>query len=74
MGRAARDLGVVGMKRLAAAEVARAWAERTCAEQGLSVKVTDGAAVEKTATLLGQTRQTGSMRSGSKAVRPRRAG
>jgi hypothetical protein len=62
------------VKRLVTAEQASAWAERTCDEQGVPVKVTDAGVIEKAATLLGQTRQTGSTRSGSKAVRPRRAG
>lgn len=64
----------MAVSRPAAAEVARAWAERTCAEQGIGVKVTDAAAVAAVATLLGQTRQMGSMRAGSKVVRPRTAG
>jgi hypothetical protein len=52
----------------------RAWVERTCAAQGLPVKVTDPAVVAAVATLLGQNRQTGSSRSGSKRLRPRTAG
>ena len=62
------------MRRPVSAEVARSWAERTCVDQGLPVKVTDAAVIEKAATLLGQRRQTGSTRAGSNAVRPRRAG
>jgi hypothetical protein len=53
---------------------ARAWAERTCAAQGLAVKVRDARTIETTVALLGQTRQTGSTRSGSKRVLPRTAG
>jgi hypothetical protein len=67
-------MGAVAVRRHSPEEVARAWAERTCAEQGVPVKVTDPEVIEKAATLLGQTRQTGSTRSGSKAVRPGRAG
>lgn len=52
----------------------RAWVERTCAAQGLPPKVCDPVAVAGIAVLLGQSRQTGSTRSGSKAVRPRTAG
>ena len=73
MGRAARAVGVMGMKRVSPGAV-RAWVERTCASQGVPVKVSDRAVIETTVTLLGQARQTGSMRSGSKTVRPRRAG
>jgi hypothetical protein len=59
--------------RLPTADEARAWAEKTCAAQGLAVKVTDPGTIRTTVTLLGQTRQTGSTRVGSKAVRPRTA-
>ena len=62
------------MKRPDGREVAQAWAERTCAAQGVPVKVVDRAAIEKVVVLLGQSRQTGSTRSGSKRVRPRIAG
>ena len=61
------------MKRVSP-DAVRAWVERTCASQGVPLKVTDRAVIETAATLLGQARQTGSMRSGSKTVRPRRAG
>ncbi len=53
---------------------ARRWAERTCEAQGVPVKVTDRTAIGEVVVLLGQSRQTGSMRSGSKRVRPRTAG
>ena len=43
----------------------RAWVERSCAAQGLRVKVTDPAAVARVAALVGQTRQTGSRRPAS---------
>jgi hypothetical protein len=56
------------------AELARAWVEATCARQGVPAKVTDRAAVEAVVALVGQTRQTGSRRSGSKRFRPRTAG
>lgn len=55
------------------AEVARMWVEATCARQGVPAKVTEPAAVEAVAALVGQTRQTGSSRSGSKRFRPRTA-
>ena len=58
-------------------EVVRAWVERTCAAQGVPVKVHDPLVTAAVVTLLGgkrQKRQTGSMRSGSKVVRPRTAG
>jgi hypothetical protein len=54
-------------------EQARRWAERTCEVQGLPVKVTDRSAIGEVVVLLGQSRQTGSTRSGSKRVRPRTA-
>gem|GEM_PF-3225265 len=50
------------------------WVERTCAEQGVPVKVTDLAIIAATAVLVRQTRQTGRRRSGSKRLRPRTAG
>lgn len=53
--------------------VVRAWVERTCAAQGVPVKVRDPGVIDATATNLGQSRQSGSIRSGSKAVRPRTA-
>ena len=70
MGRTAGGVGVVGVS-LPAAEVARAWAERTCVAQGVPVKVRDPAAIRAAVALVGQTRQSGSIRSGSKRVRPR---
>ena len=73
MGRTARAVGVMGVKSVPS-EVVRAWVERTCSAQGVPVKVSDRAVIEAAVTLLGQARQTGSMRSGSKVVRPRRAG
>jgi len=56
-------------------EVVRAWLERTCAAQGVPVKVSDPRIVARVVALLGQdSRQTGSIRAGSKVVRPRTAG
>lgn len=58
-------------------EVVHAWVERTCAAQGVPVKVRDPLVTTALVTLLGakrQKRQTGSTRSGSKVVRPRTAG
>ena len=52
-------------------ELARAWVERTCAAQGVPVKVRDPAVIRAAVALVGQTRQSGSMRSGSKRMRPR---
>jgi hypothetical protein len=52
----------------------RAWVERTCAAQGIPVFVTDPVVVTAVAVLIGQTRQTGSKRSGSKRLRPGTAG
>ncbi len=74
MGRTARPVGIVGLTDTDAREAARRWAERTCQAQGVPVKVGDGAAIETVVVLLGQSRQTGSIRSGSKRVRPRTAG
>lgn len=54
-------------------DAVRTWVERTCAAQGLPVKVTDPAVVAAVVTLLGQNRQTGSSRSGSNRLRPRTA-
>lgn len=45
---------------LPAAEVARAWVERTCAGQGVPVKVTDPAVIRAVVALVGQTRQSAS--------------
>jgi hypothetical protein len=67
--------GRVGLMDVnAIAESARTWVEQTCAAQGVPVKVTNAGAVEGVAVLLGQTRQTGSNRAGSKRFRPRTAG
>jgi hypothetical protein len=55
-------------------EMARRWLDRTCAAQGVPVEVEDPATLAKVVALLGQTRQTGSTRSGSKTLRPRTAG
>lgn len=60
--------------RAPAPEVVRAWVERTCAAQGVPAKVTDLAVLTAAAALLGQTRQTGPRRSGSKRLRPGAAG
>jgi hypothetical protein len=67
-------VGVVGMRRRVTGDDARAWVERTCDAQGLPVKVTDRATISAVVVLLGQSRQTGLTRSGSKRVRPRVAG
>ena len=64
----------MGLSQKIAPSDARAWVERTCAAQGLPVKVTDRTTIGAVVVLLGQSRQTGSMRSGSKTVRPRTAG
>lgn len=74
MGRATGDVGVMAVNTPEAREVAQLWVERTCAEQGVAVKVTDPAAIQTVVVLLDQSRQTGSTRSGSKRVRPRTAG
>lgn len=55
-------------------EVVAAWVERSCAAQGVPVKVREPAVIAQVSALLGQVRQTASMRSGSKVVRPRTAG
>lgn len=55
-------------------EVVRAWVERTRAAQGLPEVLDDAVIVARVAALLGQALQTGSMRSGSKVVRPGTAG
>ena len=55
--------------------VVQAWLERTCAVQGVPVKVSDPRIVAKVAALLGQASgQTGSIRAASKVARPRTAG
>ena len=74
MGGAACRVGVMGVRRMPTPEVARAWVERTCAQQGVPVKITDPVVIAAVVVLLGQNRQTASTRSGSKAVRPRTAG
>lgn len=78
MGRSSRRLGAVGSVSAPRVETARAWAERTCREQGVTVKVTDSQVVGRVAGLievrLGQSRQSGVTRDGSNAVRPRTAG
>ena len=50
--------------------VVRAWVERTRAEQGLPPTLEDPLVIARVAALLPQARQTGSMRVGSKVVRP----
>ena len=56
-------------------EVVRAWLERSCAAQSIPVKIADPRIIAKVVTLLGQaSRQSASMRSGSKVARPRTAG
>ena len=71
---AARRVGGMAVSRTVAPEDVRAFVERTCAEQGVPVLVTDPAALRDVAVMLGQTRQTGATRSGSKRVRPGVAG
>lgn len=51
----------------------RAWVERTRAAQGLPPTLEDPLVIGKVVALLPQARQTGSMRSESKVVRPRTA-
>ena len=56
-------------------EMVRAWLIRTCAAQGVPVKVADPRVIARVVALLPQpSRQTGSIRPGSNAVRPRTAG
>lgn len=55
-------------------DAARGWAERTCERQGVAVKLTDPASIDAVVVLLGQSRQTGSIRSGSKRPPVRPAG
>jgi hypothetical protein len=55
-------------------EMVEAWVRRTCAEQGVPERVSDPAVIGRVVALLGQVRQTGSIRAGSKRVRPRTAG
>ena len=64
-------MGRVSEQMLAAR--ARAWAERTCAAQGVEVKVSDAVTLRTVAALLrsaSQTRQMGSTRDSSKVLRP----
>jgi hypothetical protein len=56
-------------------EVVRSWLKRTCAEQGVPVKVADPRIIAAVASLLPQASfQTGSTRSASKVARPGTAG
>ena len=73
MGRATGGVGAMALKEAASSDV-RAWVERTCAAQGVPVKVTDPVVLAAVAVLLGQTRQTGSRRSELKRFRPATAG
>ena len=76
MGGATGCVGVMGVKHVPP-DVVRGWVERTCAAQGVPVKVREPLVTAVVVTLLGrkrQKRQTGSRRSGSKVVRPRTAG
>jgi hypothetical protein len=59
----------MGVTRLDPA-VVRAWIARTRAAQGLPPKLDDPVVIARVVALLPQARQTGSMRSGSKVVRP----
>ena len=56
------------------AEVVQAWVERTCALQGVPAKVQDPLVIAQIVALLGQARQTASIRSSSKVLRPGVAG
>jgi hypothetical protein len=53
--------------------VVRAWIERTRLAQGLPPMLEDPVVIARLLALLPQACQTGSMRSGSKAARPRTA-
>lgn len=64
----------MGVNRRISEEEVRAWVERSCAAQGVAVKITDRAAIAAVVVLLGQSRHSASTRSGSKRVRPRKAG
>ena len=64
----------MGMTSRLSDDEVRAWVERTCQAQGVPVKVTDRAVIATVVVLLGQSRHSGSTRSGSKRVRPRKAG
>ena len=46
----------------------QAWVERTCADQGVPVKLSDPLALEKVAEILAQGRQTGVNRDSSKRL------
>jgi hypothetical protein len=54
--------------------VVRGWVARTRAAQGLPPTLEDPVVIARLVALLPQARQTGSIRSGSKAVKPRTAG
>ena len=54
--------------------VVRAWIERTRVAQGLPRTLEDPVVIARLVALLPQPRQTGSIRPGSKVVRPRTAG
>ena len=73
MGRASGGVGVVGLKPLDPAVVA-AWVARTRAAQALPVSIEDPVVIGRIVDLVGQARQTGASRSGSKVPRPRTAG
>ena len=47
---------------------ARAWVERTCAEQGIPVKISDPQTIAKVAGLLAQGRQNAVKRDSSKRL------
>ena len=74
--RAAGVLGAMGVSseggrgfdREELAARARAWAERTCAEQGISLKVSDPQTIARVAELLAQGRQAGVSRESSKRL------
>lgn len=85
VSRASGDVHVMDVAARAALEAeGRAWAERTCAEQGIELKVTDPDVALEIATLLyaGRDddepgvarRQAGRTRLPSKRLRPRTAG
>jgi len=46
----------------------QAWVERTCADQGVPVKLSDPLALEQVAEILAQARQTGVKRDSSKRL------
>ena len=73
MARATSGVGGVGLKPPDPA-VVRAWVERTRAAQGLPAELDDPAVIARVVALLPQARQTGSIRLGSKVVRPGTAG